>query len=105
MSDGTIVPGNADLANLFKSTFVEKVVETKNGVEFVESLATPTEEGKEWLQQFKRQHKGILIVTSFANLSAYKDESLVGLISTEETARAPMDQKIMRIDKFTQVLS
>ena len=105
MSDGTVIPGNPEIAQVFKSQFIEKVVRTMNGVEFVESIATPTEEGIQWLKQFIQECPDVLVVTSFANLSAYKHSALIGFIATEETARSPMDQKVMRVDKFSQVLS
>lgn len=105
MNDGTIVLGNPELAQILKSTFIERVVKTLNGVEFVESIAIPTEGGINWLKQFVQEYPDVLLVTSFANLSAYKHSSLVGFIATDETSRSPMDQKVMRIDKFSQVLS
>jgi len=102
MEDGTVVPGNPELAQVLKVSFIETVIKTENEVEFVKSVTAPTEEGQKWLEQFVQENPGVLVVTSFANLVAYKHPALVGFIATPETVRSPFDQKVMRIDKFNQ---
>jgi len=104
MYDGTIVPGNPELAQVLKSNFSEEVISEENGVKFVQSVAVPTAVGIEWLSNFVQEQPEVLVVTSFANLSAYKHPSLVGFIATAETMRSAPNEKIMRTDKFSQVL-
>lgn len=104
MEDGTEVPGNPDVSKLLVSKFEEQVVSSANGVEFVQSVPVPTAEGVAWLARFKAENPGVLVVTSFANLTAYADEALVGFIATEETARVKdLADKRMRLNKMAVV--
>lgn len=104
MEDGTVVPGSPEVAKILISRFEERVVRNIGEVNFVESVAVATEEGRQWLAQFKTENPGVLVVTSFANLSAYADEALIGFIATAETARVTdMSLKRMQLGKFSTV--
>jgi hypothetical protein len=106
MEDRTVVPGNADVADVFKSRFEEQPVDgAPQGVNFVQSVAVPTDDGQVWLEGFKAEHPDVYIVTAFANLNAYKDAMCVGFIATPETARVrDFSEKRMLIGKMSQVL-
>ena len=107
MEDGTVVPGNPEVADVFKSRFEEPAIDgAPEGVSFVQSVAVPTVEGAAWLEAFKAENPDVYVVTAFANLSAYKDQMCVGFIATPETARVrDFAEKRMQIGKMAQVLS
>ena len=107
MEDGTQVPGNPEIADVFKSRFEEQEIgNAPDGVIFVQSVAVPTDEGQAWLEGFKAEYADVYIITAFANLNAYKDAMCVGFIANPETARVrDFSEKRMLIGKMSQVLS
>jgi len=96
--NGLTVEGSQELAQLLSAKPVEKAVETKDGITFVETVFETKDEGE--LLCFWAEQNGILLIGSIISAQAYKYPPVVSPIVTSETARLPPQQRIVFYNKF-----
>lgn len=84
----------------------EQKLKEINGIEIVETVFTPSEEGLKELEEIRKEMQGkrYLILSSAISLNAYRnyDENVVMMTPAKGFERVPPEQKRMNPDKFSR---